>query len=169
LLNSHDKVFQREDFDSVDDDVEVVDVSVNETNIEGLDGNPNINHLKRVIDGRDLPTDCDPLEESPIRPAPPPSLFRQGSNPLGGIGVPNGTPMYGVTPSLIRSTVLLSDSSHSINKRKIVNTVIRRKSSGGVSTLVEIAKAFGEAIATEMKEMTSVTKETESNKLEVKL
>jgi hypothetical protein len=63
----------------------------------------------------------------------------------------------------------LFDSSHSITKRKIANTAIRKKSSGGVSTLVEVAKAFREAIATEMKEMTSVTKETKSNKVEMQL
>ena len=168
LLNPHNEVFQRGDFDSVEDNVEVVDLSVNETNIEGLDGTSNIDHVKKIIDGRDPPTDCDPLEEFSIRPIPPPSLFRQGPNPLGGIGFPNGIPLYGVTPPL-RSTNLLSDSSHSITKRKIANTVIRRKSSGGVSALVEVANALGEAIAIEIKEMISVTKETESNKLEVQL
>ena len=169
LLNPHDSVFPHEDFNGVEDDVEVVDLSVNETSIEGLDGFPNINHAKRIIDGRDPLTDCDPLDGSPIRQVPPPSLSRQGPNPLGGVGVQNGTPLYGVTPPLRGSTVLLSDSSHSITKRKIANTAIRRKSSGGVSALVEVAKASGEAIATQMKEMASVTKETESNKLEVQL
>ena len=169
LLNPHNEVFQRENFDSVKDDVEVVNLSVNETNIEGLDGTSNIDHVKRIIDGRVPLTDCDPLEESSIRPVPPPSLFRQGPNPLGEIGVPNGTPLYGATPPLRGNTVFLSDFSHSITKRKIANTTIRRKSSGGISALVEVDKASGEAIATEMKEMTSMTKETESNKLEVQL
>ena len=169
LLNLQDDVFPRGDFDSVKDDVEVIDLSVNEASIEYLDGTANIDHVKRVIDGRDPPTDCDPLEGSPIRLIPPPSLSRQGPNPLGGVGVPNATPLYRVTPPPRGSTVLLSDSSHSITKRKIANTAIRRKSSGGVSALVEVAKSSSEAIATQMKEMASVTKETESNKLEVQL
>ena len=169
LLNPHDEVFQRGDFDGVDNDVEVVDLSINEGNMKGLDDNPNIVHVKNVIDGRDPPTDCDPLDGSPFRTVHPPSLSRQGPNPLGGIGVPNGAPLYGGTPPLRGSTVILSDSSHSITKRKIANTAIRRKSSVGVSQLVEVAKASGEAIATEMKEMASVTKITESNKLEVQL
>ena len=40
-------------YDSVEEDVNVVDLSVNETNIEGLDGTPNFDHVKRVIDRRD--------------------------------------------------------------------------------------------------------------------
>jgi hypothetical protein len=71
LLNLHGEVFQREDSDSVENDLEVVDLSVNETNIEGLDGTSNIDHIKRFIDGRDIPTDCDPLDESLIRPVRP--------------------------------------------------------------------------------------------------
>ena len=146
-----------------------MDLSVNKTSNEGLDGTPNIDHVKRVIDGTYPPTDCDPLDGSPIRPVPPSSLSREGPNPLGGVGAPNGTPLYRVTPPLRGSTVLLFDSSHSITKRKIANTAIKKKSSGGVSALVEVAKASGEAIATQMKEMASVTKETESNTLEVQL
>ena len=169
LLNPHDKIFQRGDFDSVEDDVDVVDLSVNETNNEGVDGTPNIHHVKRVIDGRDPPTDCDPLDGSPIRLVPPPSLSRQGPNPLGGVGVPNGSPLYRGTSPPRGSTVILSDSSHSITKRKIANTAIRRKSSAGVSALVEVAKSSSDAIATQMRELASVTKETESNKLEVQL
>ena len=96
-------------------------------------------------------------------------MSRQGPIPLGGVGVPNGTPLYGGTPPQRGSTVLLSDSSHSITKRKIANTAIRRKTSGGVSTLVEVAKSSSDAIATQMKELASVTKESESNKLEVQL
>jgi hypothetical protein len=138
-----------------------VDLSANETNVEGVDCTPNINHVH--------PTDCDPLDGSPSTTVPPPSLSRQGSNPLGGIGIPNGTPLYGVTPPLRGSTVLLSDSSHSIAKRKIANTVIRRKSSEGVTALVEVAKASGKTIATQMKEMTTMTKEVEASKLEVQL
>ena len=124
---------------------------------------------KKIIDSRDPPTDCDPLDGSPIRPKPPSLLSRQGLNSLGGVGIQNGTPLYGETLHPIWSTVLLSDSSHSITKRRIVNTAIRRKSTGGVSALLEVAKSSGEAIATTMREMTSVTKETESNKLEVQL
>jgi hypothetical protein len=153
LLNPHDEVFQREGFDNVDDNVEVVDLSANETNVEGVDCTPNINHVH--------PTDCDPLDGPPSTTVPPPSLSRQG--------IPNGTPLYGVTPPLRGSTVLLSDSSHSITKRKIANTAIRRKSSGGVTALVEVAKASGEAIATQMKGMATMTKETEANKLDVQL
>jgi hypothetical protein len=74
-----------------------------------------------------------------------------------------------VTPPLRRGTFLLSDSSHSITKKIIANTAIRRKSSGGISALMEVAKASGEAIATQMKGMTLITKEAESNKLEVQL
>ena len=168
-MKSHDDVFSREEFDSVEDDVEVVDLSVNEPSIEGLDGTPNIDHVKKIIDSRDPPTDCDSLDGSPIRPIPPSLLSRQGLNSLGGVGVPNGTPLYGVTPPPKGSTVLLSNFSHSITKRKVANTAIRRKSLGGVSALLEVAKSSGEAIATTMREMTSVTKETESNKLEVQL
>ena len=65
--------------------------------------------------------------------------------------------------------MLLSDSSHYITKRKIVKTAIRRKSSAGVSALVEVVKSSSEAIASQMKKMTSVTKEIESHKLEVQL
>jgi hypothetical protein len=61
LLNPHDDVFQHEDFDSVDNDVEVVDLNVNEPNIEGLNGIANIDYVKIIIDGRDSPTDCDPV------------------------------------------------------------------------------------------------------------
>ena len=145
LLNPYDEVFPRGDYDSVKEDVDVVDLNTNETNIEGLDGTPNFDHVKRVIDGRD-----------------PPIV-------LGGVGTSNGTPLNGVSPILRGSTVLLSDSSHSISKRRIGNTAIRRKSSGGGSALLEVAKASGEATATQMREMASVTKETESNKLEVQL
>ena len=165
LLNPHDEVFQRGD-DGVEDDVEVVDLSVNEGGMEGFEG---VDHVKNPVDGGDPPTDCNPLDGFPFRTVPPPSLSRQVPNPLGGISVPNGAPLYGGTPPLRGSTVILSDSSHSITKRKIASTAIRRKTSVGVSALVEVAKASGEAIATEMKEMASVTKETESNKLEVQL
>ena len=96
LLNPHDEVFQRGDFDGLDDDVEIVDLSVNNTNIEGVDVTPNIDHVKNVVDGRDPPTDCDPLDGSPFRTVHPPSLSRQGPNPLGGNGAPNGAPLYGV-------------------------------------------------------------------------
>ena len=130
LLNPHDNVFPRRDFDSVDDDVEVVDLSVNEPNIECMDGTANIDNVKRVIDSREPPTDCDPLDESPIGLVPPPSLSRQVPNPLGGVGVPNVTPLYRGTSHPRGSTVFLSDSSHSITKRKIANTAIRRKTSG---------------------------------------
>jgi hypothetical protein len=84
LLNLHDNVFSCEDFDSVQDNVEVVDLSINEPHIEGLDGIANFDHIKIIIDGRDPPTDCGPLEGSPIRLVPPPSLSCQGSNPLRG-------------------------------------------------------------------------------------
>jgi hypothetical protein len=161
LLNPHDEVFQREDFDNVDDNVEVVDISANETNVEGVDCTPNINHVH--------PTDCNPLDESTSSTVPPPSLSRQGPNPLDGIGVFNDTSLYGVIPPLRGSTVLLSDFSHSIAKRKIANTAIKRKSSGGVTALVEVAKASREAIATQIKGMATMTKEAETNKLEVQL
>ena len=156
LLSPHDEVFPRGNFDNFDDGNEVVDLSVNEPTID-------------VLDGRDPPTNCDPLEGSPIRLVPPRSLSRQGPNPLGGVGVPNGTHYHGLTPPPRGSTVLLSDSSHSFTKRKIATTAIRRKSSAGVSALVEVAKSSSESIATQIAEMTSVTKETESNKLEVQL
>jgi hypothetical protein len=113
--------------------------------------------------------DYDMLDGSPFSTVSPLSLSRQWPNPLDGIGVPNSTLLYGVTPPLRRGTFLLSDSSHSITKRIIANTAIRRKSSGGVSALMEVAKASGEAIATPMKGITSITKEAESNKLEVQL
>jgi hypothetical protein len=161
LLNSHDEVFHREGFDNVDDNVDVVDLSANETNVEGVDYTPDTNYVH--------PTDCDPLDGSSSTMVPPPSLSQQRPNPLGGIGTPNDTPLYGVTPPLRGSTVLLSDSSHSIAKRKIANTTIRRKSSGGVTALVEVAKASGEAIATQMKGMATMTKEVEVSKLEVQL
>ena len=112
--------------------MEVVDLSVNDTNNEGLDGISNFEHVKMVNDSRDPSTDCDPLDGSPIRLVPPPSLSRQGPIPLGGVGVPNSTPLYGGTPPQRGSTVFLSDSFHSITKRKIANTAIRRKTSGGV-------------------------------------
>ena len=169
LLNPHDEVFARGDFDGYDDDVEVVDLSLNEPSIEGIDGTNNIHHVEKVIDGRDPPTDCDPLEGSPTRLVPPPSVSRQGPNSLGGVGVPNGIPFHGLIPPPRGSTVLLSDSSHSITKRKIANTAIRRKSSAGVSALVDVAKTSSEAIAIQMRELASVTKETEANKLEVQL
>ena len=92
LLNPHDEAFQRGDFDSNEDDVEVVDLSVNDTNNEGVDGTPNIDHVQKIIDGRDPPTDCDPLDGSPIRLVHPPSLSRQRPIPLGGVGIPNGIP-----------------------------------------------------------------------------
>ena len=107
------------------------------------------------------------MEESPIRLVPPPLLSHQRPNPLGGVGLPNGTPND--TPPPRGSTVLLSDSSHSITKRKIATMAIRRKSSAGVSALVDVTKSSSEAIASQIAEMTSVTKETESNKLEVQL
>ena len=91
FLNPHDDVFPRGEFDGVEDDVEVIDLSVNEPSIEGLDDTPNITHVKKIIDGRDPPTDCDPLDGFPIRPVPPSLLSRQGLNPLGGVGVPNGS------------------------------------------------------------------------------
>ena len=68
LLSPHDEVFPRGDFDNFDDGNEVVDLSVNEPTID-------------VLDGRDPPTNCDPLEGSPIRLVPPRSLSRQGPNP----------------------------------------------------------------------------------------
>ena len=169
MLNIHDDIFLRGNFDNVEDDIEVVDFSVNEPTIEGLDGISNIDHVKKIIDGRDPPTDCDPLEGSPIRLVPPPSLSRQGSNPLGGLGVPNCTSFHGLRTPPRGSTVLLSDSSYSITKREIANTAIRRKSSAGVSALVEVVKSSSEAIASQMKEITSIIKKTESNKLEVQL
>ena len=119
-----------------------MDLSVNETNIQGLDDTPNIDHIKRVVDGRDPPTNCDPLDGYSIRPVPPPSLFRQGPNPLGGVRVPNGSRLYGVNLALRRSVIHLSDSSHSIIK-KIAHTAIGRKYTGGVSALVEVAKSSG--------------------------
>ena len=128
-----------------------MNLSVNETNIEGLDGIPNIDHVERVVDGRDPSTDCSPLDEVRLRPVPPPLLSRQGPNLLGEIGVPNGSSLYEIIPSFRENTIILSDSSHFITKRKIANTAIRRKSSGSVSALVEVAKASGEAIATQMK------------------
>ena len=109
------------------------------------------------------------MEGSPIRLVPSPSLFRQEPIPTGGVGVPNATLFYGVTPPPRGNIVILSDSSHCITRRKIANTIIRRKSSGGVSALVEVAKSSSEASATQMKELAWVTKETESNKLEVQL
>ena len=168
LLNPHDEVFPRRDFDSVDDGNEVVDLSVNEPSIEGLDGTNNIDHVKRVVEDRDPPTNCDLLEGSSIRLVPPRSLSRQGPNPLGRVGVPNGTHSHGLIPPPRGSTVLLSDS-HSFTKIKIATMAIRRKSSAGISALVEVAKFSSESIAIQIVEMTPVTKETESNKLEVQL
>ena len=126
MLNPHDDVLSRGEFDNVEDNVEVVDLSINEPSIEGLDGTPNIDHVKKIVDGRDPPTECDPLDGSSIRPVPPSLLSRQGLNPLGGVIVPNGTPLYGVIPPK-GNIVILSDSSHSITKRKIANTAIKRK------------------------------------------
>ena len=163
LLYPHDAVFQCEDLDSGEEDMEVVDLGVNDANIEGVDVTLNIERVRKVDEVR------DPFHQSPIRPAPLYSGSRQAPNTLGGLGASNGTPLHGVTPTLRGSTVLLSDSSYTVNKRKLGNTAIRRKASGGASALVEVAKASGEAIATQMKEMASVTKETESNKLEVQL
>ena len=57
LLNPHNDVLSCTDLDSVEDDVDVVDLNVNEPSIEGLDGTPNIGHVKTVVDGRDPPTD----------------------------------------------------------------------------------------------------------------
>ena len=44
LLNPDDEVLQCEDLDSGEEDVEVVELSVNEASIEGLDVTPNIDH-----------------------------------------------------------------------------------------------------------------------------
>lgn len=62
--------------------------------------------------------------------------------PLGGVGASNGMPLHGVVP--LPRSVFLSDSSHSIKKRKIINIAIMKKSS---TTLVEVAKASTKAIA----------------------
>lgn len=104
LLNLHDEVFPCGDYNSVEEDVDVVDLSVDEPIIEGLDGRG------------------------------PPIV-------LGGVGASNGTPLNGVTPTLRRNTALLSDSSHSISKRKFGNTAIRWKSTGNGSAVLEVAKA----------------------------
>ena len=74
MLNPHNDVLSRRDFDSVDDDVDVVDLNDNEPNIEGLDDTSYIDHVKRVVDGRDPPTDCDHLNGTSIRPISPHSL-----------------------------------------------------------------------------------------------
>ena len=163
LLNSHDKVFPRGNFDSVEEDVEVVDPSVNETNIEDLNYTSNIDYVKRVVDGRDPLTDGELFGGSLTRPVSPCLASHQGSNPLGGVDAPNDISLYGITLTQRGSFVLLFDFSHSIGKRKIANTAITRKSLGDVSA------RDGEAIATQMKKMTLVIKKTESNKLEVQL
>jgi hypothetical protein len=49
LLNSHDDVFPRRDFDSFEDNVEVVDLSVYKPNIECLDRTANIEHMKELL------------------------------------------------------------------------------------------------------------------------
>jgi hypothetical protein len=49
LLNSHDDVFARGNFDSVEDYVEVVDLSAYKPNIEGLDGTVNIDFMKELL------------------------------------------------------------------------------------------------------------------------
>ena len=64
LLNSHDEVSSRGDLDSVEEDVEVVDLSIDEAIIEDLDATLNIDHVKRVIDVRDSPTDGEPFHGS---------------------------------------------------------------------------------------------------------
>ena len=132
--------------DSGEENVEVVDLSVNEASIEGLDVTPNIDHVKRVHDVRDPPTNAEPYHESPIRPTPLYLGTCQGPNTLGGVGASNGTPLHIVTRILRGSTVFLSDSSLLISKRKNANTAIRRKSLGGPAALVEVAKASREAI-----------------------
>lgn len=132
LLNSYDEMFPRENFDSVEEYMEVVDLSVNETNIGGLINYPKIDHVKIIVHGRDPPADSEPFNETPKRQVPPCSASRQGPYLLGGVGVLNATSLYGVTPTQRVSTVLLSDSSYSISKIKVANTAIRRRSSGDV-------------------------------------
>ena len=47
LLNPDDGVFPRGNFDCVEDELEVVDLSANEPTIEGLDGPSNIDYVKK--------------------------------------------------------------------------------------------------------------------------
>ena len=82
-----------------------MNLSINETNIEGLDGVPNIDHVKKIIDGKKISMDSDPLDRFPTRPVPSPSASHQGPNHLGGVGVPNGTQLYGVIHTLRGRTV----------------------------------------------------------------
>ena len=133
LLNPHDKVISRGNFDSVEEDVDVVDLSVYETNIESLDDTSDIDHVKRVVDGRDPPTDGEPFGGSPTRSVHPCLASRQRPNHLGGVGAPNGISLYGITHTQRGSFVFLSDFSHSIGKKKIAYTAIRRKSLRGIS------------------------------------
>ena len=48
LLNPQDNVFPRGEFDSMEDEVEIVDLSVNEPSIEGFDVTPNNNNVKKI-------------------------------------------------------------------------------------------------------------------------
>lgn len=70
MLPRNDGVFQRKNLDSGEENVEVVDLSVNDANIEGLDVTPNTECVKRINDVRDLPTNDEPFHESSIRSAP---------------------------------------------------------------------------------------------------
>ena len=47
LLNPQNDIFPRGDFDNIEDDVEIVDLSVNEPNIEGLDDTANFDNVKK--------------------------------------------------------------------------------------------------------------------------
>ena len=79
----------RGDFDSVEEDVQFVDLSVNETNIKGLDITFNIEHVERVIDGRgQRMVNC--FDGSPIR-----------LRPLYSGSVMGPTPFVGKVPQMI--------------------------------------------------------------------
>lgn len=47
--------------------------------------------------------------------------------------------------------------------------LLGKKSSGGQTAFIDVAKTSAKAIANQMKEIACVTKETESNKLEMQL
>lgn len=60
-------------------------------------------------------------------------------------------------------------ATHSTRERHVTRALIRRKSLESPSTIVEVTKAFTEALANQLKAMVSTTKQTEFNKLEAQL
>lgn len=86
---------------------------MNEANIEYLDVTPNIKRVRMMNDVKDPPTDGQPFNGSPIRPVRLYYRSCHGSNTIGGVGALNSMPLHGVVP--LRRSVILSDSSHSIN------------------------------------------------------